>query len=131
MFSKKVVMTSLLGAIVIPLTAFSGAYSAPSTTVPAAPSGKIEVELVGATTGDKESDSVIEALRQLLRGLEERDLTAIEACLGRGVVLIDDRTSNLIFGKKQVLEHIKTNVIGDKSASPIKGITVYHPFVRV
>jgi hypothetical protein len=119
MTSKQII---ILAVLLLTMTLPAGA---------APPISAVQVELVGAPKGDPVSDSIVEALRKLLRGIELRDVTAIGDCLSKRVIMIDDRNSNVVFGKEQVLDHIKTNVIGNKSAPPVKKITVYDPFIRV
>jgi hypothetical protein len=123
-FSKKLMTSLLVSAIALLLIGADRAYAEE-------PNAPIPFVVIGAPTGDKDTESVISALQKLLHGLEQRDLTVITECLSPRVVMIDDRSSNVVFGREPVLEHIKTYVIGNKSASPVRNITVYNPFVRV
>jgi hypothetical protein len=131
MILRKLITRSVIAASILSFTSWNDGNAAPPAVSTPAPPGNIEVQVIGAPTGDKDSEAVIAALQKLLHGMEKRDITVISECLSPRVIMIDDRTSNIVFGREPVLEHIKTNVIGSKSSSPVKSITVYNPFVRV
>jgi len=93
----------------------------------------LEVEFVGPSlpASDKESADVLSALQKLLSGLGQRDIDQIGACLSQDVTMFDARSHKVVSGKSAVLEHIKSNVIGRESTSPVKRIAVHDPFVRI
>lgn len=100
--------------------------------VAAAPgAGQLEVQLVEADSTDKEGADVIDALKKLLHGLAIRDVAQVGNCLSDDVTVFDVRNNRFIYGKEQVLAHVKKNVIGSDGNSPVKRLTVYRPFVHV
>ncbi len=124
---------SILISVLIVLLVWSGSYQCarganPDTTKPA---GGIEVELIGNSGTDNESAEVLNALRALLSGLASRDLNRVGDCLRSDVIMFDDAKHKVLFGKDDVLAHVKANVIGTQNVSPVRRIAVHDPFVRV
>lgn len=93
--------------------------------------GTIDVQLVDATAGNAESKAVLKALQNLLRGIEKRNASDIAACLSPDVVMIDEATHKVLFGRDSVMERVKGSVIGASNKSPVKRIVVDKPFVHV
>ncbi|MGH9548196.1 MAG: nuclear transport factor 2 family protein [Terriglobales bacterium] len=95
-------------------------------------SDTMKVEMVGADTAkDSESAQVLDALQKLLQALGRKDINAVGECLSPDVIVLDTRSHNVIFGKKDVLDHISKNVFGTGSKSPVKSIAVYNPYVDI
>ncbi len=73
---------------------------------------------------------MLDALQKLLHGLEQGNLEVVAACLSDNVTQID-KQSKVMFGKPEVLENVKKNIIGTNNKRPVKRIMVYSPFIRV
>lgn len=102
-----------------------------SLSIGARASDALDVRLIGAETADRESSEVIAALQKLLKGLADGNADEIAACLSEDVTQLDNRSHKYIYGKKEVLDNVKRNVIGTASSHPVKSLTVYNPFVHV
>ncbi|MBX9689872.1 MAG: DUF4440 domain-containing protein [Candidatus Obscuribacterales bacterium] len=95
------------------------------------PAESLKVEIVTSGTHDKESQEVLDALAKLLEGLEHKDLKEIEACLSEKVTKIDEQSKQVLYGKAEILEDIKKNVLGTASQHKISSLVVYNPFISI
>jgi hypothetical protein len=91
----------------------------------------IKIEIVGATGADKESGEVLAALQKLMGGLARSDFDLVGNCLSPDVVVLEERSHELIYGKKAVLDRVRANMLGSKEKSPVKHITIRDPFIDV
>jgi hypothetical protein len=94
-------------------------------------SQEFDVELVGTPPSDEKSRDVVAVMRKLFVGIAEQNLDEIGACLSDEVTMFDVRKHDVLYGKTQVLEHMKKNLFGTDGNRPVKRLTVYAPFVSV
>ncbi len=94
-------------------------------------SESLTVEVVNAPVVDKESQEVLDALKNLMQGLEHHNLEEVGACLSDNVTQIDEKKNKVLFGKPEVLENAKKNLIGAGNVSPVKKLMIYSPFIRI
>ncbi len=94
---------------------------------------KLEVELRGSATGgtEKENAQLLEALKNLLKGLADKNLDEIGSCLSDHVTTRDAKSKDYLYGKEAVLAHLKKNVLDAADDKQVKRIVVYNPFVAV
>jgi Domain of unknown function (DUF4440) len=92
---------------------------------------EFDVELVGTPPADEKSRDVVAVMRKLFVGIAEQNFDEIGACLSDEVTMFDVRKHDVLYGKTQVLEHMKKNLFGTDGNRPVKRLTVYAPFVSV
>lgn len=91
----------------------------------------LDVELVETVPTQAEGREVVASLKRLLKGIANRDLRQIGSCLSEEVTMFDARKNKLLYGKKDVLEHVRNNVVGAEGTHPVKQLKVYNPFVTI
>lgn len=91
----------------------------------------LDVELVETVPAQPEGREVVTSLKRLLKGIANRDISQIGSCLSEDVTMFDARKNKLLYGKKDVLEHVKNNVVGAEGTHPVKQLKVYNPFVTI
>ena len=94
-------------------------------------SAPIKIEVIGETASDKDSSDVMAALHRLLTYVEHKNFEQIGNCLSEDVVMTDDKSNEPVYGKKDVMERVKSNLDGGKKKSPVKSMVLQHPFVNV
>jgi len=94
-------------------------------------SESLKVEIVEAPTFDKESQEVLDALKNFMEGLEHANLEEIGACLSDNITQINQQSGKVLYGKAEVLENIKKNIIGTNNEHPVKRIVIHRPFIGI